>query len=103
MDPLDETAERLLKDLMEIMWFRGPFPEEGKAIEIIKKHLAIDGGITLNKSIPHRSNPLVNQPHDMVRVQMDMPRHTWRQLKKRLLCNFTQASEAAKRRRKSSL
>jgi hypothetical protein len=34
-----DTAENILEDLMSIMMFRDTLPEEGKALEIIEKHL----------------------------------------------------------------
>ena len=34
-----ELAKQCLNDLMEIMWYRGSLPEEGRAMEIIEQHL----------------------------------------------------------------
>lgn len=34
----NNAYKKCLKDLMSIMWYRGDMPEEGKAIDILKKH-----------------------------------------------------------------
>ncbi len=77
-------AQSLLKDLMGFMLFRGPLPEEGRALETIEKHLSIEGEVQIRKKDTFRSKPTVNHPDDMVRVTLDMPLHTWRKLKPRL-------------------
>jgi len=46
-------------------------------------------GASVVRADGFRSNPLVNSDEDMMRVTLDMPKHTWRKLQKRLPPNNT--------------
>jgi len=45
------VAKECLDDLMEIMWYRGPLPEEGQAIEVIEWYLALYNNAALRKGL----------------------------------------------------
>ena len=44
-------------------------------------------GVSVVRSDGFRSQPYVNKDEDMVRVVLDMPKHTWSELRKRLTPN----------------
>jgi len=84
MSTPSKIAERLLEDLMMFMWFRGPLPEEGRALKTIQSYLEIHGEVRIVNEIPYRSKAKVNEDYDMVRTTIDIPINTWRQLKSKL-------------------
>jgi hypothetical protein len=88
-------AERLLRELMEVIWFHTTMPDEDKVLEIIERHLMTDS-VVIVKEQPFRSQPEVNQSDDMVRVTLDMPRREWSKLKTRFVYLMTKAPDKKK-------
>ncbi len=80
----DELAKQCLDELMEIMWYRGPLPEEGRAIEILGRYLkvgfsAADIRVFLANNLPCYENEddfiFLARAEDIERVAIELYRH----------------------------